>query len=562
MIPEDFEDWPWGEPAGRDLEVAEPAPGKWERIVGCLNVWQDIDELKRTFETWYPYVDHVVAVDGPYITKHVPVTSNDGTIEFLKQFENVQVITVSEPWPDQCTKRTHYFDLCGPGDLCWIVDADEFVYNGQAIRETPDLDVGWIRCRSYIYHRVQQQPRVFQWVPGIRYDNRHHWIYNSTTSKQITSHQRGGEGVVHRLLPIAFDNSRGAKRTRERQGFDGMIKAGQAKLESEKSRLQITGYEPLRIFQTGPFDPIAMGRLHTAINTTTPHESTMATFDHRPFGQPLQYSFEKHGRILMDIGATCDILHNHVSYVGAHKFNAWSGRKPLVMHHHGTNYRRFPEEANRLDADRACLRLISNLELAQYGENLQFLPNALPVKLYSLMGRPEWKKDGPFRIAHSPSKPKIKGTEVFMRVCEELESLKVEPVLIVGKPLIESLRIKATCHAVFDSFWLGLQQAGCEGAAMGLPVLAGDQDCRKGYLDLLGEVPYTFAEETTLKDQIVRLATDWAFYVEQARRVHEYVLKWHDGANVAALYLELLDEALHWREQLAIGAKPRLLWPY
>jgi len=42
-------------------------------------------------------------------------------------------------------------------------------------------------------------------------------------------------------------------------------------------------HEPLRIFQAGPFDPGGvMSRLHTALNSTTPHESAMAPNGSKP----------------------------------------------------------------------------------------------------------------------------------------------------------------------------------------------------------------------------------------------------------------------------------------
>jgi hypothetical protein len=215
-----------------------------------------------------------------------------------------------------------------------------------------------------------------------------------------------------------------------------------------------------------------------------------------------------------------------------------------------------------MDRAYARLRLVSNLELLQYastGGPLHWLPNPMPVVRYRRL-RAQMQRSrpsgAPFRVAHSPSKRALKATDVFLRVCERLTAagLAIEPVLIEGQPHAESLRMKATCDAAFDSFWLGIQCSGLEAAAMGLPVVAGDTDCKREYEARLGAVPYTWAnDETALAEAISRLATDRAFYDAEAGRVARYTETVHDEAAVALRYLDLLDEAIGWRAGLALG---------
>lgn len=546
--------WPWDEP-GRDLDEVPP-PLKRRRIVACLNIWDDVDELRATWDSWYPHVDRVVAVDGAYRSVAAPTpASTDGTLEFLARFPNVTVIPAAGFWTDQVAKRTAYCNAVKAGEYLFVVDADELVWDAERLRALPtDLDVGWVTVWSPLYQRPQQQPRVFRKTAGLRYTERHHWIVDNRGP--VATHQQGAPGRVHRLIDVALHNNRGRNRTDARRDMAWAARLLQTDHELTRGPRGV-GHEPLRIVQCGPFDPgMVMFRFHSAINSTSPHHSVMATVDAPAFAQPAQLLVPRDHLLLADVLATCDVVHNHVQYT-ADLIRESHG--PVVMHHHGTEYRRDPAAANRQDAARAHLRLVSNLELLQYGRDLHYLPNPVPVaRLQAFAHRQRRVRDGRFRVVHSPSKPQIKGTEVFLRACAALQQqgLPVEPVVLTDRtPLADVLTAKATADAVFDSFWLGLQVSGLEGAAMGLPVLAGDPDCVRAYREWLGEVPYTYANDgQALQEQIERLMTDPAFYAAERDRVTSYVAQHHDGAAVVARYLNLLDGAVQWRERLQLKA--------
>jgi glycosyltransferase involved in cell wall biosynthesis len=251
-----------------------------------------------------------------------------------------------------------------------------------------------------------------------------------------------------------------------------------------------------------------------------------------------------------------DVMHVHLDYA-AMRLVADTRHPRTVIHHHGSMYRKNWALMNAVDADYAGLRLVSNLELTQYGDGLKFLPNTMPVARYRrLRSQLATPHDG-FRVAHSPSRRDYKGTEVFLQVCERLRAkgLPVEPVLIENRSHKDSLALKATCDAAFDSFWLGIQCSGLEAAAMGLPVIAGDGFVAGKYCDWLGGVPYTFADNATqLEEALAQLVTDEAFRAREAARVHAYTVHHHDDAAVALRYLDLLDEAFQWRTTLRVAA--------
>lgn len=555
-----LDNWPWGAD-GQDLDEIPTKPHPWKRVVACLNVWNDIEELKQTIPRWIDHVDHVIAVDGCY--KGTPaqrIESTDGTREWLQSVPKVAVegpiSNVTDFWTDQATKRSVYFQRGKPGDLLWIIDADEYVTNPEALRSVPYLDVGWVRYASPLYRRAQHQPRLFRWQEGLRYDGRHHWVYAG--DKLLATHQAGGTGVIHRSVPLGFLNSRGVLRSEARkiQGETRRIK--QVKDESTVGRA-IEAHEPLRIFQSGPFDPGGvMSRLHTAINTTSPHESAMAPNGDHPFGYPKQYDLTRDRLYCRDLAWTADVVHTHVRYEAIDALQVPLAGKWQVIHHHGTELRKFAADLfNQVDPTRCGLRLVSNLELLQYGENLNYLPNPVPFARYAALPRKRsrWRKK--WRVGHSPSKQELKGTAQFIAACEAVakRGVPIEPFVIQNRSIRECLEIKATCHAFFDSFWLGMQCSGLEAACMDMPVIAGDPDCKREYEKWIGQTPYTYANtQAELEAQLERLWHDREYAESEAARVGAYVLEHHDGAAVVQKYLDLLDGAFGWRERLRLKA--------
>lgn len=552
---------PWSQQTGRDLDPLPIQPGNWKRIAACLNIWNDVEELRANFETWYPHVDIVIAVDGAYEGMGGNAgLSTDGTREFLQSLGKVQLVDAAGLV--QHEKRSVYFRHAQEGDLLWRIDADEKFENAAAIRETPHLNVGWIRYTAPIYRREQGIPAVFAYRPGLHYRDRHHWVYDG--DRLISTQQLGGAGLLHRLLPISMHNSRGIKRPVARIILAKNQRKQQSKQEAAASSLRIAGHEPLRVVQISPIDPgIVIARLHSAINTTSPHSSVMATdATAKPeFTQPpRQLDLRKNRYSVRDALNTADIVHVHLNYDAFRRTGYdWTGLVgKIVIHHHGTMYRRAVDDYRRIDTARASLRLVSNLELLQYDSDLIYLPNPVPFARYRLLGdaaRPRWKKHS-LRIAHSPTKRANKGTETFLRVCDHLnqKGLAIEPVLIERMAWADALQLKASCHAAFDSFWLGMQCSGLEAAAMGQPVIAGDSDCKREYEARFGGVPYTWAnDEAELSEAIERLATDHQFFEDETERVGAHVLQHHDYASVATSYLDILDAAMNWRSKLTLG---------
>jgi hypothetical protein len=90
-----------------------------------------------------------------------------------------------------------------------------------------------------------------------------------------------------------------------------------------------------------------------------------------------------------------------------------------------------------------------------------------------------------------------------------------------------------------------MQGSGLEGAAMGLPVIAGDADAVDDLAKLSIPCPWTFADgRDALRDIASRLCVDSGFYAAEAQRVHDYTVAHHDYPVVGAKYARLLREAV------------------
>lgn len=543
----------WMNRTGRELDTT-PLPDRASvgRIVACLNVWNDLSALQQSVPLWKSYVDHVIAVDGSYDTIGESL-STDGTREYLHEsLESVEII--NRAGVSQCEKRNTY--LRGQdGDFLFIIDADEHLSNGPALCALPSCDVGWVRIRSPLYTREYGQPRILRWRPNLQYAGRHHWIYDG--ERLLCTHQYGGPGYIHRPVDVMLSNERNLGRDRARARIKHSHIRSQIQTEAPlaatprtaMSDSKVGARECLHILNYAYRDDgIAPSRFHTAINRTTPHTSAFFKSRPGPFGVGTQYDARTDAHKLTIATNTADVVHIHTVVSLAVPIKR---QVPVVHHHHGSLLR--SNAANYMTTARrtGALVLVSNLELLSWTGDYPafFLPNVVPVGRYLELAQGRMPSNT-FRIAHSPTFHERKGTKTFLDVCARLvlQGIPVEPVLIENTSHADTLAIKATCHAAFDSFWLGMQCSGLEAAAMHLPVIAGDPTVRDRYLESFGIVPYTFANDAeSLEDAIRRLVDDPDFREQEADRVFEYVTANHDESAVALTYLDYLDMAFDWR---------------
>jgi len=323
------------------------------------------------------------------------------------------------------------------------------------------------------------------------------------------------------------------------------------------------GLGALRIVQGVGYDPgSAAFRHHSAVNEMTHHASAFVRWGHsNPHCDLRQYDGDADLATVRELVHQADVLHCHVNYM----LLSNTGMRPraeqlVIRHYHGSR----PEGKTWLERhlDEAHRAVVVGARLSHVAEwdKIQWLPIPIPIARYAALREARAPAEGArFRVAHSPTKREYKGTGVFLGVVDRLQrrGVPVEAVLIERQQLRDALAMKAACDAVFDSFWLGIQGSGLEGAAMGLPVIAGDPDVAQLYKQHVGHVPYTYAQdELQLQRQIERLAMDAEYRAEEAARVHRYVVAFHDYAAVAARYEQMLAVALKRPEIVTPTSEP------
>jgi len=314
--------------------------------------------------------------------------------------------------------------------------------------------------------------------------------------------------------------------------------------------------DALRVLQLTHYDPgSAVYRYHSAANTVPGVVSAFARWGYsNPHCDLRQWDGDLHRRTVELLALTADVIHVHMDWrMLDHELRyALAATQRAAITYHGSVLPDDPPTRvlvdHARDARRQALQFGARPYHARFGVS-RYLPIPVPVADYAALAAAAERPEGAaFRIAHSPTRRAIKGTTEFLAAVDGLrdEGVRVEAVLIEGLEHGAALRVKATCDATFDSFWLGMQGSGLEAAAMGQPVLAGDAAAAAEAAALNdGVCPWTFAEgREALRDAIRRLAKDPPFHAAEAARVGAYVRRVHDYPAVGAQYRTYLTEGV------------------
>jgi hypothetical protein len=329
----------------------------------------------------------------------------------------------------------------------------------------------------------------------------------------------------------------------------------------------------IRIVQGCAYDPgNAAYRFHTSINETTKHASAFVRFGHtNPFCDLRQIDGDTRMQDARAAVYHADVIHSHADYWLQKKTTPalrWKARPEqlLIRHYHGTRWQHPQDKQwpvlNMIEDDIAGAVLVgARLTLcAVRPGRMSWLPIAVPVKRYRAMV-PKERRPGPFRIAHSPTVAKYKGTAELIAAVETLrgKGLKIDLVMIEKQQHGKALAMKADADLTFDSFWLGIQGSGLEAGAMGQMVVAGDESVRDLYAaSEVGGCPYTFAnDKAQLADVLERAITDKMWYASETTRVARYVTKYHDYAAVAKRYEGIIAKATGWQNVETKKARTR-----
>jgi hypothetical protein len=248
---------------------------------------------------------------------------------------------------------------------------------------------------------------------------------------------------------------------------------------------------------------------------------------------------------LDDLFRDADIVHVMERWSAVEPFDGWRD-KPLVMHHHGTEFRSDKtEHLLGTVSEYGATGIVSTIDLTLIDSTLEWLPNPCDIKYLKSLRKSYTPNRYP-RVAHSPTNRSLKATDVFLRAAKTYQHE-------MGVDLIEwtgwesCLARKAQAEIFFDQLHIGYALSGIEAMAMNIPVIGGAYDGR--IIDLMrsefGYLPFALATTDTLVDVLGEMLDpdvrkDWGM----VGRIH--VQKYHDEAKVAkqlvGIYQRALDE--------------------
>lgn len=306
-----------------------------------------------------------------------------------------------------------------------------------------------------------------------------------------------------------------------------------------------------RALQLTTYDPGAAAyRYHSAFNGVPGGRSAFVRWgNENPHCDLRQWDGTTDRRVVEGLFDEADVIHVHMDYATLGRLSRWPSptRHLLVRHYHGSALNTLDPIVNS-DEDRefGAVQIGARLYHRRFSKRMHWLPIPVPVRdYYNLAQNITRRATGVVRIAHSPTNWRIKGSVALQCAVQDLQAkgLPVELVEIKNVSHAVALAMKATCDFTFDSFWLGIQGSGLEGAAMGQAVVAGDPDVKAEYEDSeVGYCPYTYARDfDDLKVVLERLVTDEPYRAAEAARVHRYVKEWHDYPVVGRRYWAIIE---------------------
>jgi len=160
---------------------------------------------------------------------------------------------------------------------------------------------------------------------------------------------------------------------------------------------------------------------------------------------------------------------------------------------------------------------------------LGFSAQHIPISIdFSEIPERQPPGDDVIRIVHTPTFRPLKGTDMFLKAVERLrkKGLKVEPVLVEGKPWKECLRIKSQCDICYDQYAIGSYgMAAVESWAMRQPVVGRVNSwIRSWYPD----IPVIDVTEKTLEKRLQDLVEHPDLREEAGKEGRLFVEQNHD----------------------------------
>jgi hypothetical protein len=263
------------------------------------------------------------------------------------------------------------------------------------------------------------------------------------------------------------------------------------------------------------------------------HEVRVLARPH-PFGYPRPEMWMPGTREIEEAFVWADLVIVH-NMPRTYELVAMGRRKPLIIHHHGSKFRRDcngpnPLQLYRRAADLGAVQVVSTVDLlcGVPGE-IYWQPQNIDLAKMRAIRAKSYVGGGKIRVAHAPTNRAIKGTRMLQ---QSLRGLNVDFLLIEHRPWEKCLQIKALADIYADQFLLGYGNNAIEAWAMGMPVLAGadDRTLARMRAEYGGTLPFLTSDKDNLAANIDALARSPKLRAEWADRGMAHVERFHAPA--------------------------------
>jgi len=260
-----------------------------------------------------------------------------------------------------------------------------------------------------------------------------------------------------------------------------------------------------------------------------------------------------------------DVVHLRNHLAGWEAFDNGQG-KPVVLHHHGTMFRRKHVIIHRYCQKIGVTELAATLDLTLLGHAIQWMPSPYDLDELAAIRRKGFiANPDRIRIGHFPTDAKVKSTEEFVAAIDSLKS-KGYPIDVFGNYFQHGrrikarviawddvLRMKARCDLFYDQAVLGYGNNAIESMAMGIPTIAGvaDPKVRDLMLERFGTLPFVETTPETIEATLERLIKSEQMQREYREIGLAHVKRWHDSAVVVPMLQAVYRDAKPTRAQAA-----------
>ena len=248
---------------------------------------------------------------------------------------------------------------------------------------------------------------------------------------------------------------------------------------------------------------------------------------------------------VMSVWAQADVLHIMEMPWGS----GFGPRKPTVVQHLGTYYRRNPQVVSAQCQALGATEVADMHDLIRLNPSLGWLPDIQAVdELAALRERTYPGLDDRIRIAHAPTDRTIKSTDLIVAAIERVgRDYPIDFDLIEGVPNAQCLERKARCDLFVDELTLGWGLNATECWAMGIPVVSGIANPETEAMmhrDVGDTLPFVKATPETLDDVLRAMCRSAALRREWGEVGRAHLVAYHAPAAVVARTIGLYERVL------------------